>query len=58
MDHWTLVDDEEVAWVVAQQQTRDACYRYCRGVDRRDVELVRSCYHPDATDHHGEYHGE
>jgi len=30
---------------------------YCRGVDRRDWDLVRSCYHPDATDHHGPYSG-
>ncbi len=32
-------------------------YRYCRGIDRRDYELVRSCYHPDATDDHGGYQG-
>jgi hypothetical protein len=31
--------------------------RYCRGVDRMDWELVRSCYHPDATDDHGDYVG-
>lgn len=31
--------------------------RYCRGVDRMDWDLVRSCYHPDATDDHGGYHG-
>jgi SnoaL-like domain len=30
---------------------------YCRGVDRRDWDLVRSCYHPDAVDHHGPYSG-
>jgi ketosteroid isomerase-like protein len=30
---------------------------YCRGVDRRDWELVRSCYHPDAVDHHGPFSG-
>jgi hypothetical protein len=31
--------------------------RYCRGIDRMDWELVRSCYHPDATDDHGDYVG-
>jgi hypothetical protein len=31
--------------------------RYCRGVDRLDPELVRSCYHPDATDSHGTFSG-
>lgn len=30
---------------------------YCRGVDRRDWELVRSCYHPGAVDHHGPFSG-
>ncbi|MGJ3508053.1 nuclear transport factor 2 family protein [Enemella sp. A6] len=31
--------------------------RYTRGVDRRDPELVRSCYHADAVDHHAGYDG-
>jgi len=30
---------------------------YCRGIDRLDRELVRSCFHPDATDTHGSFHG-
>lgn len=32
--------------------------RYCRGIDRRDLELVRSTYHPDAYDDHGSYKGD
>jgi ketosteroid isomerase-like protein len=31
--------------------------RYSRGVDRCDEELLRSCYHPDATDDHGWFKG-
>ncbi len=32
--------------------------RYCRGVDRRDLDLIRSTYHPDAFDDHGSYKGD
>ena len=31
--------------------------RYCRGVDRADWDLVRSTYHTDAYDDHGDYKG-
>lgn len=41
----------------AQQAIRDTLMRYCRGVDRCDAELVRSAYHPDATDDHGYWKG-
>ncbi|MET4575368.1 nuclear transport factor 2 family protein [Ottowia thiooxydans] len=34
-----------------------ALFRYARGVDRRDWTLVRSAYHPDAIDNHGNYRG-
>ncbi len=44
-----LLDKKAIAEVVQ---------RYCRGVDRIDMELVRSCYHPDATDDHGTYQGD
>ena len=32
--------------------------RYCRGVDRRDREMIRSTYHEDAEDDHGTYQGD
>lgn len=43
--------------LVAKDRIRDVLCRYSRGVDRKDFELVRSCYHPDAHDDHGEYAG-
>lgn len=36
---------------------RDVLLRYCRGVDRIDMDLVRACYHPDAIDDHGAFRG-
>ena len=36
---------------------RDACARYCRGVDRLDAETMKSAYWEDATDCHGAFDG-
>jgi len=43
--------------VTDHEQIREVVYRYARGIDRRHFELVRSCYHPNATDDHGDYSG-
>ena len=43
--------------LVDRELIRDLVQRYARGVDRRDDDLVRSCYHPDAVDVHGRYSG-
>jgi hypothetical protein len=43
--------------VVAREQIRDAVHRYCRGADRCDDALLRSVYHPDATEDHGGFGG-
>jgi hypothetical protein len=50
--------DEILEELWAREQIRDVLYRYARGIDRYDVELVRSCYHDDATDAHGVYNGD
>jgi hypothetical protein len=36
---------------------RDVLLRYCRGIDRIDLDLVRACYWPDAVDDHGAFRG-
>jgi 3-phenylpropionate/cinnamic acid dioxygenase small subunit len=39
--------------LVAKQEITELLYRYCRGVDRADWDLVRRCYFDDAVDDHG-----
>lgn len=36
---------------------REVVLRYCRGVDRLDMDLVRSAYHPGGIDHHTGFSG-
>jgi hypothetical protein len=43
--------------LAGRHAVQDVLLRYCRGVDRRDYALVRSCYHDDAYDFHGSYEG-
>jgi hypothetical protein len=47
----------EIEVLLAEREIRMCLLRYARGVDRLDMELVRSCYHPDATDSHGSFSG-
>lgn len=35
--------------LLAEAEIRDVHIRYCRANDRRDEELMRSCFHPDAV---------
>lgn len=50
-------DQARLAELLPKQEIVELLYRYCRGVDRLDMEMVRSCYHPDATDSHGTFEG-
>jgi hypothetical protein len=45
---------EEIA---ARLEITDVLHRYCRGVDRGDVVLLKSVYHPDSHDNHGSFKG-
>jgi hypothetical protein len=35
--------------LLAEAASKDVHIRYCRANDRRDEELMRSCFHPDAV---------
>mgnify|MGYP000020574864 FL=1 len=37
-----------------REELRHLVMRYCRGIDRRDYDLIRSLYWDDAIDDHGE----
>ena len=43
--------------VTAHIEIQQVLYRYCRGVDRGEYDLLRDVYHPDATDNHGAWVG-
>lgn len=43
----------ELQTLIDRQDINDVLVSYCRAVDRADLDLLRSCYHPDATEDHG-----
>ena len=43
--------------LIARTEIMDVLYRYCRAVDRGDVEELRAVYHPEAAEHHGGFRG-
>lgn len=52
-----MEDELSLEALLARENIRDCLLRYCRGVDRCDVELIRSAFHPDAHDDHGHFDG-
>ncbi len=50
-------NDSGLQELLSKQAIYELQCRYCRGIDRMDQALVRSCYHPDATDEHGSFSG-
>jgi hypothetical protein len=45
--------DITVQELLDKQAISEVIYRYCRGLDRMDVDLTLSCWHEDGTDDHG-----
>ena len=41
----------------AREAIREVAFRYSRGVDRLDADVMRSAYWPDAVDDHGRFVG-
>ena len=52
-----MEDSGRLHELLDRRDIEDVVLRYCRGIDRIDRELVRSCYHPDAYDDHGSFRG-
>lgn len=52
-----MTTDPALQALLDERAIRDVIMRYCRGIDRMDRELVRSCYHADATESHGSFTG-
>lgn len=48
---------EGLQQLLDREAIRDCIYRYCRGVDRAELEALRDSYWPDAHDSHGAYKG-
>jgi hypothetical protein len=41
--------------LLAEAEIRDVQMRYCRASDRMDYDLLRACFHPDATFDYGAF---
>jgi ketosteroid isomerase-like protein len=51
------MSDTALQVLLDKDAIRDVISRFCRGCDRRDAEMMASCYHPEAIDDHGMYYG-
>jgi ketosteroid isomerase-like protein len=49
--------DQALQRLIDERAIEKVHLRYCRAIDRRDFDLLRSCYHPDAVDDHGDFVG-
>lgn len=47
-------DQNAVTTLLAKEEIRELALLYCRGVDRKDPDLLRTLYTSDATDTHGD----
>ena len=50
------IDDKALATLIAKDEIRELALLYSRGVDRKDIELLKTLYAKDATDDHGKHY--
>ena len=50
-----VVDESKLALMLARDELHQLVTAYCRAVDRADYDMLRSLYHPEATDSHGSF---
>jgi hypothetical protein len=43
-------EQEQIARLLDERAIREVLARYCRAIDRLDIDLLRTVYHPDAVD--------
>jgi hypothetical protein len=43
--------------LASRAEITEVVLRYCRGIDRCDEAMLRSCFHPDARHQHGGFKG-
>ncbi len=49
--------DSDLEELVSRKNIHEVLTRYCRAIDRCDLELLRSVYWPDGIDDHGTFSG-
>lgn len=51
------IDQKKLQHWMDRMEIQDCVNRYARGLDRHDDDILRSIYHEDAVDHHGNWVG-
>lgn len=49
------VDQQALTTLLAKEAIRELAMLYSRGVDRKDIELLKTLYTTDGTDNHGKF---
>jgi hypothetical protein len=49
--------EAQLRLVLDRQEIEKVLMTYCRAIDRCDLELLKTVYHPEATDDHGSFNG-